>query len=160
TPKKSVNPTATKAYITPSMSPLIRYWSAMSTPFTQSAYRVASRVGEGALDRVFRVGKACPRLRPGIVCAPCPRGQFATDDFAHPASGRRSFSLLQGPLAGGIFAVFPDHPFAVLNDVFGDQRDRILAVVVEGDRSDDGVVVHDLTERIGDLRTVGPHLLN
>src|SRR5260370_7340761 len=53
TPKNSVNPTATSAYITPSMSPLIRYWSAMSTPSTPYTQLFAQFALAGAVVAVF-----------------------------------------------------------------------------------------------------------
>src|SRR6266852_1101088 len=53
TPKNSVNPTETSAYITPSMSPLIRYWSAMSTPSTPYTQLFAQLALAGAVVAVL-----------------------------------------------------------------------------------------------------------
>ena len=40
-------------------------------------------------------------------------------------------------LAVGVFAVIPLHELPVLNDVFGDDRNGVLAMIVEGDLADD-----------------------
>src|SRR6188472_4423212 len=107
------------------MSPLIRYWSAISTPSSRKC-----RLGNGARQPAY-AEPSMPRL-----CLPY---------------ARRAYLLLQLALARGVLAVFPDHPLAVLHDVFGDQRHGILPVVVERDRPNDGIVVRDLAECSGDL---------
>src|SRR5271165_5355306 len=90
TPKKSVKPMATRAYMSPSITPFITYWARRSM----------------VLSTLTAVG------------------------------GSTSQKL---SLPGGVLAVLPDHPLAVLDHVGGDGGDRVLAVVVEGDGSDDGV---------------------
>src|SRR5690349_9193433 len=57
--------------------------------------------------------------------------------------------VLQLAPAFAVLAVFPDHPLAVLDDVLGDERHDVLAVVVEGDLADDRVLVLNLGE-LGD----------
>src|SRR6185312_16518010 len=52
-------------------------------------------------------------------------------------------------LAGLVFAVVPLDELAVLDHVFGDDRDGVLSVIVEGDLADDGVAILHVTE-IGD----------
>src|SRR5690348_11913765 len=69
-------------------------------------------------------------------------------------------SLRQLALAARVFAVLPHDPLAVLDDVFGDDRDRVLAMVIERHRADDGVVIGGLVERIAHLRAVGPDLFD
>ena len=73
---------------------------------------------------------------------------------------RTETSLLQLALAAGVLAVLPDHPLAVLGDELGDQRHGVLAVVVEGDGTDDGVVVHHLAQGLGHLLAIGPDPLD
>jgi ribosomal protein L11 methyltransferase len=46
-----------------------------------------------ARPRSFRVGKTCPRHRPGIAPAPSPRGSDTADDFAQPTSSRAKASV-------------------------------------------------------------------
>ena len=60
--------------------------------------------------------------------------------------------LGQRPLAARVLAVLPHDPLAVLDDELRDQRHRVLAVVVEGDLADDGIVVARAIE-------LGAHLL-
>src|SRR5947209_20049176 len=71
-----------------------------------------------------------------------------------------AMSLAELARAAGVLAVLPDQPFAVLDDVFGDQRHRILTMIVERDRPDDGVVIDDIAERGGELLAVGADCLD
>src|SRR5712692_7860966 len=115
TPKNSVNPTATREYITPSIRPLKACWRSSSG---------------GGIRRAERLSELL-ELQPG-----------------------------QGALAGGVFGVLPEHPFAVLAHVLRDERDGILAVVVELHGPDDGVGVLGPLELGGDLGPVGTHGLD
>src|SRR5713226_10320235 len=115
TPKNSVNPTATSAYITPSIRPLKACWRSSSG---------------GGIRRAERLSELL-ELQPG-----------------------------QGALAGGVLRVLPEHPLAVLAHVLRDERNGILAVVVELHGPDDGVGVLGPLEPGGDLGAVGTHGLD
>src|SRR5262245_37786239 len=93
TPKNRVKPTATRAYMVPSISPLIRYCRAMSTP------SIVARMERSAMR-----GHLGRQRKPD--CAPLNRATAA--------------SLLELALARSVFAVLPDHPLAVLGDELGD----------------------------------------
>src|SRR5215831_17259009 len=69
-------------------------------------------------------------------------------------------SLLQLALAGGVVAVLPDQPLAVLGDELGDQRDRVLPVIVEGHGARDGAVIGDFPQGVGHLLAVGSDLFD
>src|SRR3954470_12507739 len=89
---------------------------------------------------------------------------FATYCPNRPASTTAPTSagcrLLQLALARAVFAVFPQHPFAVLDDILRDERHHVLARIVESDFADDGVLVARLVELFGDLLAVGTDLLD
>src|SRR5436309_15335568 len=76
-----------------------------------------------------------------------------------PTSTARE-DLLQLAATGGVLAVFPDHPFAVLHHVLRDERDDVLAVVVEADLADDRVLVAGLAQLLDDFPAVGADLLD
>src|SRR5712671_6065800 len=77
-----------------------------------------------------------------------------------PASRVTLFLPGQLALASGVFAFVPLDKLAVLYHVFGDQGHGILAVVVEGDFSDDRIAVLHIAEVVDDLLAVGTHLLD
>src|SRR5206468_9196528 len=76
-----------------------------------------------------------------------------------PTSTARE-DLLQLAATGGVLAVFPDHPFAVLHHVLRDERDDVLAVVVEAVLADDRVFVAGLAQFLDDSPAVGADLLD
>src|SRR5262249_45849276 len=146
TPKNSVNPTATKAYIMPSMSPFMTYWA--SSPAS-----IAILPLKGAVILRCEARSAEPRRMPrATVLRGSLRSLLRTTEKV----------LLPGQLAlaGGVLAVLPQHPFAVLHHVSGDQRHRVLAVIVERDFADDGFAVLDVTERIAHRLAVRADLLD
>ncbi len=59
-----------------------------------------------------------------------------------------------------VLAVFPDHPFAVLHHVLRDERDDVLAVVVEADLADDRVLVAGLAQLLDDFLALRADLLD
>src|SRR6516165_10297968 len=94
TPKNKVKPTATRAYIIPSISPFMTYCAKRPASISQILrWQLRRRSGNG------RRGAARGRL----------------------------FLPRQLALAAGILAVVPFHELAVLNDIFGDNRDSVLA---------------------------------
>src|SRR3982074_3209036 len=88
---------------------------------------------------------------------------LSADNEARPR-GPASFETLflpgQFALAAGVFAFIPLDELAVLYHVFGDHGHGILAVVVEGDFSDDRIAVLHIAELIYDLLAVGTCLLD
>src|SRR5687768_6509530 len=73
---------------------------------------------------------------------------------------QRPTSLRKLALAADVLAVLPDHPFAVLGDVLRNERDGVLAVIVERHGADDGVVVRGLAQSRRDLLAVRTDLLD
>src|SRR3954468_15359896 len=63
-------------------------------------------------------------------------------------------------LAAGVFAFVPLDELAVLYHVSGDHGHGILAVVVEGDFSDDRIAVLHITELVDNLLAVWTRLLD
>src|SRR6476660_1161260 len=120
TPKNSVKPTATSAYIMPSISPFMTYWA--NTPasmFETSPRRVRRWAGH-------------PRLHP------CRQDVDGRTSPAMTLSLIRELLLpRQLALAAGIFAIIPFHELAVLHHVRCDDRNGILAVIVKGNFADD-----------------------
>src|SRR6267378_1375279 len=76
-----------------------------------------------------------------------------------PTSTSRK-NLLQLTPAGRVLAVFPDHPFAVLHHVLRDERDDVLAVIVEADLADDRVLVAGPAQLLDHFPAVGPDVLD
>src|SRR5712692_2632476 len=134
TPKNTVNPTATMAYITPSIRPLATYW-----PRTL-----------GSIQRPLHVKPSAARISDGTLCQ---RRSFGLRPRDVPV-------LSQPPLARRILALLPHDPFAVLHDVLCDERHDVLPVVIEGDLADDRVLVFGLVQLGGHALAVGPHLFD
>src|SRR5262245_52321707 len=143
TPKNSVKPTATSAYIMPSISPFMMYW----------ASRLASMSGSPPpwIHIRPKSGKTwMAGTRPAMTghCLRCLAPRVA---------------LLLSPqlaLAGGVFAVVPFHEFAVLHHVFRDDRNSILAVIVERDLADDRVAIFHVRQRGDDFLAIRTDLLD
>src|SRR5262249_30264790 len=108
-----------------------------------------TRTGWGDYTCTFGVMRRTPstcswrRPRPAPPPPPPPATRFAR-------GGRGEGSSLQLAPARAVLAVLPHDPLAVLRHVLGDQRHRVLAVVVERHRADDGIVVLHVAERGGD----------
>src|SRR5262245_45573004 len=101
-----------------------------------------------------------PYSRVGGCGSPLARGRQYMNRIRYYALARPPASLLQLALAGGVFAVLPHQPLAVLGDELGDQRNRVLPVIVEGDWPGDGVVIDDLAQGVGHLLAVWPDLFD
>src|SRR6185503_16331872 len=119
----------------------------VSSHFSAASFAAISRASPCSNQKILR------NVHIGQSSSPHALGRELALGSAEP-------SLLQLALARSVLAVLPDHPLAVLRDIFGDQRHGILPVVVERDRPDDGVVVRDLAECIGDLLAIRSDLLD
>src|SRR5882672_7441204 len=71
-----------------------------------------------------------------------------------------SAGLLQLTATGGVLTVLPDHPFAVLHHVLRDERDDVLAVVVEADLADDRILVAGLAQLLDHFLALRADLLD
>src|SRR3569833_2277283 len=122
TPKNSVKPTATSAYIMPSISPFMTYCAKRPKSMTQNS------------------ASSCPASCRATTSYD-KKGRRGWPGRARP---RRSLCLLlprQLALAAGVFAVVPFDELAVLHHVFGDDRHGVLTVIVEGDLADDRIAI-------------------
>src|SRR5690242_6915748 len=118
TPKNSVKPTATSAYIMPSISPFMTYCA-------KSPKSIA-----------LNSAPSCPpSCRASTSYAK--RGRRGWPGQARPLRSEGLLLPRQLALAAGVFAVVPLDELAVLHDVFRDHRDGVLPVIVEGDLADD-----------------------
>src|SRR5690606_12567046 len=138
TPKNSVKPTATRAYIMPSISPLTTNWPSRPRSMVGRSFSFAGAQARGDRALSRRIGRA---------------GCLGRD-------ARALFEPRELALAARVLAVLPDHPLAALDGVLGGDRHGVRAVVGEGDRADDGVVVLDLGQLLDDRLAIRSDLLN
>src|SRR5581483_5081777 len=154
TPKNSVKPTATSAYIMPSISPFMTYCA-------NSPRSIDVPPKPGFQIRSFRVAPKARTRKPEKESKRLDSGSRAVRGPGMTAIRFPSLLLhRQLALARGVFAVVPFHELAVLHHVFGDDGDRVLAVIVERDLADDRVAVLDVAEIGDDLLAVGSDLLD
>src|SRR6185437_15390558 len=141
TPKNNVKPTATRAYIMPSISPFMMYCAISPASIWRTLHRHARR---RAGHRYLEINESVD----GRANKPGHHGR------------RKLFLSRQLALSARVLAVGPFDELAVLNHVFRNHGHGILPVIVEGDLADDGIAVLHIRECRNHFLTVGPDLVD
>src|SRR5207344_1788908 len=154
TPKNSVKPTATSAYIMPSISPFMMYWA--SRPASMSGSPPPCPVPR-------RAPTSFHAIRKDVDGRDTPGHDGSLSGHCLMRRAMRFAPLLlsrQLALAGGVFAVVPFHELAVLHHVLRDDRDGILAVIIKRDLADDRIAILHIGERGDDLLAIRTYLFD
>src|SRR5262245_19569919 len=155
TPKNSVNPTATSAYIMPSISPFITYWARSPKVMLVGPALAHPHSSCAGLARASRSSWHCRALLSEMAGT----SPAMTNGFAIKAA-IALFLSRQLALAGGVLAVVPLNEFAVLDHVARDHRHGVLTVIVERDLADDRIAILHIGQLRDDLLAIRPGLLD